>query len=295
MKQPLAGVRVLELAMFHAGPGGSAILADLGAEVIKIEQPGVGDPIRRLKRIGNVPFELQGGGSIWNEVANRSKKSVTINLKEVKGREAVYRLVSKSDVFVTSLRSPALEKMEISYPVLAKINPKLIYAQVSGFGQKGPDRNAGAFDYQGQGRSGMMYSVGEPQMTPLVSQFGIVDQTTSIMVSHAIITALLTRERSGIGQEVHISILGTALFMLYSNVTTALIGGFEVPRHQRSTEFALRNYYKCADDRWFIMTLLPFERYWQALCSALGHPELEKDERFDTIEKRFANSPHTPI
>ncbi len=290
MKQPLEGIRVLELGMFHAGPGGAAILGDLGAEVIKIEQPGEGDPIRKLKRVGSVVFELQGGDSIWNEAANRSKKSVTINLNKAKGREAIYRLVSKADVFIATLRRPALEKMKISYPDLAKINPKLIYAHVSGFGPKGPDRNAGAFDYQGQGRSGMMYSVGEPQMTPLVSQFGIVDQTTSIMVSHAIITALLARERSGIGQEVHISLLGTALFMLYCNVTTALIGGFEIPRHQRSTEYAMRNYYKCADDKWLIMTLPPFEKYWQALCPALGHPELENDERFDTTEKRFDNS-----
>ena len=189
MKQPLAGIRVLELAMFHAGPGGSAILADLGAEVIKIEQPGVGDPIRTLKRVSYVLLELQGGGSVWNEAANRNKKSVTIDLSEAKGREALYRLVNKSDVFLTSLRAPAIEKMKLGYPVLAKINPKLIYARISAFGQKGPDRNLGGFDYQGQGRSGMMYSVGEPQMTPLVSQFGIVDQTTSIMLSHAVITA----------------------------------------------------------------------------------------------------------
>ncbi len=290
MKQPLAGIRVLELAMFHAGPGGSAILADLGAEVIKIEQPGVGDPIRTLKRVSYVLLELQGGGSVWNEAANRNKKSVTIDLNEAKGREALYRLVNKSDVFLTSLRAPAIERMKLSYPVLAKINPKLIYARISGFGQKGPDRNLGGFDYQGQGRSGMMYSVGEPQMTPLISQFGIVDQTTSIMLSHAIITALFERERSGIGQEVHVSILGTALFMLYANVLTALLGGFVVPRHQRTMEYPLRNYYKCADDRWLIMTLPPFDRYWPILCQAVEHPELEKDAKFDTFDKRLNNS-----
>ena len=290
MKQPLAGIRVLELAMFHAGPGGSAILADLGAEVIKIEQPGEGDPIRTLKRVSYVLLELQGGGSVWNEAANRNKKSVTIDLNEAKGREALYRLVSKSDVFLTSLRAPAIERMKLSYSVLAKINPKLIYARISAFGQKGPDRNLGGFDYQGQGRSGMMYSVGEPQMTPLVSQFGIVDQTTSIMLSHAVITALFERERSGIGQEVHVSILGTALFMLYANVLTALLGGFEVPRHQRTMEYPLRNYYKCADDRWLIMTLPPFDRYWPILCQAIEHPELEKDAKFDTFDKRLNNS-----
>ena len=290
MKQPLEGIRVLELGMFHAGPGGTAILGDLGAEVIKIEQPGVGDPTRKLSLVGNVQLKLEGGISIWNEAANRNKKSVTIDLSRKKGREVAYRLASKSDVFLTSLRRPAVERLEMDYPVLSKINPKLIYAWVSGFGPNGPDRDAGAFDYQGQGRSGMMFCVGEPQMPPLVSQFGIIDQATSIMASHEIITALLMRERFGVGQEVHVSILGTALYMLYANVLIALVGGLEVPRHQRATEYPLRNYYKCADDRWFIMTLTISEKYWPSLCQAIGRPDLEKDARFDTDDGRHVNS-----
>ena len=290
MRQPLEGIRVLELGMFHAGPGGTAILGDLGAEIIKIEQPGVGDPMRQMELVGNVRLRLEGGLSVWNEASNRNKKSVTIDLNNKRGREIAYRLASKSDVFLTSIRRPAVERMEMDYPVLSKINPKLIYAWVSGFGPTGPDRDAGAFDYQGQGRSGLMFSMGEPQMPPLVSQFGIIDQATSIMASHEIITALLMRERFGIGQEVHVSILGTSLYLLYANVLIALVGGFEVPRHHRDTEYPLRNYYKCQDDRWFIMTLTVAEKYWHPLCMAVGHPELENDARFDTDEKRHTNS-----
>ena len=290
MRQPLEGIRVLELGMFHAGPGGTAILGDLGAEVLKIEQPGVGDPTRKLNLVGNVRLQLEGGISVWNEAANRNKKSVTVDLSKRSGREVAYRLVSRSDVFLTSLRRPAVKKLQMGYPTLSEINPKLIYAWVSGFGPCGPDRDVGAFDYQGQGRSGMMFCMGEPQMPPLVCQFGIIDQATSIMASHEIITALLMRERFGIGQEVHVSILGTAVYLLYANVLIALVGGFEVPRHQRATEYPLRNYYKCADDHWFIMTLTISERYWPPLCQAIGRPELEKDARFDTDEKRHANS-----
>jgi crotonobetainyl-CoA:carnitine CoA-transferase CaiB-like acyl-CoA transferase len=290
MRQPLEGIRIVELGMFHAGPGGSAILGDLGAEVIKIEEPGVGDPIRRQKRVGSCHFGLQGGGTVWNEAANRNKKSITIDLRKGKGCELAYRLVSKSDVFLTSLRRQAIEKMKMTYSDLRHINPKLIYASVSGYGPRGPHRDVGAFDYQGQGRSGMMFSVGEPEMPPLVSQFAIVDQTTSIMASQAIITALFFRERTGIGQEVNVSILGTALYMQYANILLNLLTGVEVPRHRRSTEAPLRNYYKCADDRWIIMTLPPFERYWPPLCKALEHPELEKDVRFDTEAKRFEHS-----
>jgi len=290
VKQPLEGIRVLELGMFHAGPGGSAILGDLGAEVIKIEQPGTGDPMRHMKMVGSVPLKIQGENSIWHEAANRNKKSITIDLNKEKGKEVAYRLASKSDVFLTSLRRPAVEKLKMDYPVLSKINPKIIYAWVSGYGPNGPDRDVGAFDYQGQGRSGMMFCVGEPDMPPLVSQFGIIDQATSIMASHEVITALLMRERFGIGQEVHVSILSTALYLLYCNVLIALVGDFEVPRHQRIKEYPLRNYYKCADDRWFILTATLFDRYWPGLCQAIGHPGLEKDARFDTQEKLHANS-----
>lgn len=292
MKQPLEGIRVLELAMYHAGPGGSAILGDLGAEVIKIEQPELGEPLRSLKRVGRVRMELKDGISLWNEAANRNKMSITIDLNKEKGKEIAYRLVSKSDVFLTSFRRKAIERLEMDYPVLSKINPKLIYAWVSGFGPNGPDRNVGAFDYQGQARSGMMFSVGEPQMPPLPSQFGIIDQTTSIMASHEVITALLMRERFGFGQEVHVSILSTALYMHYMNVFIALVGGFEVPRHQRSTEHPLRNYYKCADGLWLMLTVVPVseKKQWPLLCHTLGHPELEKDTRFDTNDKRLFNS-----
>lgn len=127
-------------------------------------------------------------------------------------------------------------------------------------------------------------------MAPLVSQFGIIDQSTSIMASHEIITALLMRERFGIGQEVHVSILSTALYMLYCNILITLVGGFEPPRHQRSKEHPLRNYYKCADGRWFILTAGMFDKYWSPLCQAVEHPELESDQRFDSAEKLRANS-----
>lgn len=290
MQQPLEGIRVLELGMFHAGPGGGAILGDLGAEVIKLERPGTGDKVRGLMRVGKVDLGLQSGISLWHEAANRNKKSIAVDLSKEQGREAVYRLIGKSDVFLTSLRRPAVEKMMMTYPILSKIQPKLIYACVSGYGPHGPDKDVGAFDYQGQGRSGLMFSVGELGMIPLASQFGIIDQTTSIMASHQIITALLMRERSGIGQEVHVSILSSALYIQYANVLMALIGGHEVPRHQRSTEHPLRNYYKCADERWIILTMVSSEDDWTQFCRALGTPELAEDTKFDTSEKRNTNS-----
>jgi len=290
VKKPLEGIRVLDCGIYHAGPGGPAILGDLGAEVIKIEEPGRGDPIRYQKQIGRISFEIAGGRSIFCEGANRNKKSVTVDLKTREGQDIVYRLAAKSDVFLTNMRPHALEKMKMTYPVLRKINDRLIYAVVSAFGPKGPDKDRGGFDYQGQARSGYMYSMGEAGMPPLVSQFGIIDQATAIMASHQIITALFMRERSGKGQEVHVSILGTAISLLYFNVLITQMGGFEPPRHRRATEQPLRNYYECKDGRWLMMTLTPQDRHWGPLCRALGLPDLEHDPMFDTSEKRLAHA-----
>jgi len=290
MKQPLEGIRAIDCGIYHAGPGGLAILGDLGAEVIKIERPGEGDPIRMAKQVGSVPLELPGGRSIFFEGANRNKKSVTIDLSTSKGKEIIHRLVSKSDVFMTNMRRQAVKNLNITYPNFNKINPRLVYASVSAFGPKGPDRDRGGFDYQGQARSGFMYSMGEEGMPPLVCQFGIIDQITAIMTSHQIITALYMRERTGTGQEVHVSILSSSIFLLYFNILIAQMGGFAVPRHKRSTEYPMRNYYRCADDRWLMMTLNPPERHWGPLCKALGHPELEDDPRFNTTEKKSENS-----
>jgi crotonobetainyl-CoA:carnitine CoA-transferase CaiB-like acyl-CoA transferase len=288
--RPLDGIRVLDCGLFHAGPGGPAILGDLGAEVIKIEQPGVGDPIRMAGVIGTINFAAVRGKGLFFEGANRSKKGITLNLKSEKGREILYRLVEQSDVFMTNMRASAVEKLKIGYPILRDINPRLIYAAVSAYGPKGPDREAGGFDYQGQARSGLMYSMGEEDMPPIVSQFGIVDQATAIMTSHQILSALFMRERTGIGQEVHLSILSAAMHLLYFNILMTTAGGMKVPRHRRATENPMRNYYECGDGRWLMMTLTPPERHWGPLCAALGEPELEHDPRYDTDEKRSVNS-----
>ncbi|MFQ5381513.1 MAG: CaiB/BaiF CoA transferase family protein [Dehalococcoidia bacterium] len=289
-QRPLDGIRVLDCGVFHAGPGGPAILGDLGAEVIKVEQPRVGDPIRGVSQMGGIQFGARGGRSLFFEGANRSKKGITLDLKSEKGRAALYRLVEKSDVFSTNLRPAAIEKLRIDYPTLRELNPGLIYASASAYGPKGPDRELGGFDYQGQARSGLMYSVGEAGMPPLASQFGIVDQTTAIMMSHQILSALFMRERTGMGQEVHVSILSAAMYLQYFNILLSTIGGMEVPRHRRATQSAMRNYYACSDGRWIMMTLTPPERHWGPLCKALGRPELESDPRYDTNEKREARA-----
>ena len=286
--QPLKGIRALEWGAFHAGPGALAILGDLGAEVIKIELPKSGDPIRLLTRFGNFPVS-KNGFSVFYEGANRHKKSIALDLSKKEGKQIAYRLVSKCDVFLTNFRANAVESQRMTYADLREINPRLIYAAVSAFGSRGPDRDAGGFDFLGQARSGLMMCTGEPDMPPLISQFGLIDQVTAITASHAILTALYVRERTGLGQELKVSLLSSAMFLQYFNVLTALMMGQDVPRHQRKSTDPLRNFYECRDGKWLCMTVAHHPTAWRNFCLAIDHPELEHDARFENRDRRFEN------
>lgn len=290
MQKPLEGIRVIECGIFHAGPGGPAILSDMGAEVIKIERPGSGDPIRHLSRYKDIDFRFGKDRNIFFEGANRGKKSVTINLTNDEGRKIAYDLVKNSDVFFTNFRSAAVKRMKMDYPTLSRINPKLIYASVSGYGPCGPDADRGGFDYQGQGKSGLMYSLGEPGMTPLLAQFGIIDQGTAIMASYQVVIALLVRERFNISQEIDVSLLSTASYLMYINNLVALLTGKEVPRHEQASADPLRNYFQCKDGKWVVQNQSPGEESWKSVCHILGHPELIQDPKYNNRDKRIDNS-----
>jgi crotonobetainyl-CoA:carnitine CoA-transferase CaiB-like acyl-CoA transferase len=289
MLQPLQGIRVLEWAIYHAGPGGPAILGDLGAEVIKIEQPKVGDPLRARTQFGRSYFEFKGK-NLFFEGANRNKKSIILDLSKEEGREVAYRLAAKSDVFLTNIRQETVDKMKMGYPILHRINPRLIYASVTMFGPNGPDSWRGGFDYQGQARSGLMLSTGEPDMPPLITLFAVVDQVTAIWASHAVLSALVMRERFGIGQQVQLSILGSALGLQYFNV---LIGALtsEADRHMRTDTDPLRNHYQCKGGNWICFTLPTLQPgLWEEFCQAIERPDLEQHPMFASHEKRMENS-----
>ena len=253
--------------------------------MIKIEQCGKGDPIRHRTHYGRASFDLPCNRNLFFEAANRNKKSVTIDMSRQEGKEIVYRLIPQFDIFLTNLRRKTVEKMAMTYPILSRLNPRLIYVSVSAYGPKGPDKDLGGFDFQGQARSGIMYSMGEPEMPPFVMHFGLVDQVTAIVVSQAMLAGLFMRERTGRGQEIQTSILGAALNLAYCNFLNALWLNQDVTRHNRIDTDPARNYYCCRDGKWVSITLQPnadLARFYQAI----GHPELEKDARFDTEEKR---------
>jgi crotonobetainyl-CoA:carnitine CoA-transferase CaiB-like acyl-CoA transferase len=284
---PLEGIKVVEYGVFHAGPGAGSILGDLGAQVIKIETRD-GDPIRYWTQVGGIDIATESGESLMFEVSNRNKRGVCFDIKTEKGREILHRLVRGADVFLTNLRKSTKKKLAIDYPNLSAVNPRIIHASVSGYGPEGPMSDLGAFDPLGQARSGMMFVTGNDE--PTLIHLGILDQATAIALSHAIITALFVRERRGIGQEVHVSLYGTALWLQHPNLMISNALGIDpcVPS-VRKAHSPLRNRFRCKDGKWILGTHHPEEKYWAAFCKATGQQHLLEDPHFTTAAGKPAH------
>lgn len=286
---PLAGIRIVEYGVFHAGPGACAILGDLGADIIKIES-GEGDPERFWTKIGKLNLAKPDGQSFMFEISNRNKRGLHLDIKKEKGREILHRLVAGADVFLTNLRKTTKEKMGLDYPTLARINPRIIHASVSGYGPEGDLADLGAFDPLGLARSGMMFVTGSAQ--PRLLHLGVLDQATAIAASHAMITALLTRERYGFGQEVHISLYSTAIWLSYCNMMlNNCLNVDPTTSGERQWHSPLRNVFLCQDGRWIIGTHHPEEKYWPVFCEVTGQTQLLSDPRFADDKSRQANCP----
>jgi crotonobetainyl-CoA:carnitine CoA-transferase CaiB-like acyl-CoA transferase len=288
-RQPLSGVRVVEVGVWHAGPGASAILADMGADVVKVETLD-GDPERVHGNIG--PMEkVPSGIPNWTplfEFSNRSKRGISLDITSSGGREALEKLVAEADVFVTNLRTSTKPKLGLDYPTLAAINPHLVYLSVTGFGAEGPRADVGGFDPMGQAISGMLFLAGLD--TPTLLQSIILDQLTAITASHAVLTALYNREADPQrrGQEVSTSLYGSAVWLMEMNMMLVSILGEEVDvSWDRAKNPPLRTTYRCGDGGWLIGTMHPQEKYWGGFCAAIGRPDLEHDPRYATRAARM--------
>jgi len=293
MKMPLEGCRVLDWTVWQQGPLASMMLGDLGAEVIKIEDRRSGDPMRGLLgsigKIGGMKAFVQR--NFYFEHCNRNKKSITLDLTKQKGKDIIYKLVEKSDVFIQNYRKGVAVRLGLDYNTLRQYNPRLIYATASGWGPKGPDVDRPSFDFTGVARSGIMTVMGEPGMPPVHMQAGIADQIGGIMTAYTVVTSLYMREKTGVGQEVEASMLGGMVYLLGMLVDYKLISGVEQPKWVRATAGnPLWNYYKCKDDKWLVLGLLQSDRYWPDLCRALGIERLEKNPRFADMNVRGTNA-----
>ena len=290
MSGPLDGIRIIDWTIWQQGPVATQMLADLGAEVIKIEERERGDPGRGITAVAG-SATVKSGRNYYFEANNKHKKSIALNLKQPEAREIVHRLAARSDVFVQNFRKGVAQRLGLGYAELAALNPRIIYASASGYGPEGPDSGEPSFDYLGQARSGIMNAIGTGSTAPSYVYGGIADQMGAIMLAYGVLAALFARERTGIGQEVDASHLGSMMALQGLNVVARTIMGKEFPRNTRANAYnPLWNHYRCADDKWISLAMLQPDRYWKNFCEVVGKPELVEDPRFAEAKVRGKNS-----
>jgi CoA:oxalate CoA-transferase len=290
MSGPLDGIRIIDWTIWQQGPVATQMLADLGAEVIKIEERERGDPGRGITAVAGSATN-KGGRNYYFEANNKHKKSIALNLKHPEAREIVHRLAARSDVFVQNFRKGVANRLGLGYADLATINSRIIYASASGYGPEGPDSGEPSFDYLGQARSGIMNAIGSGSTAPTYVYGGIADQMGAIMLAYGVLAALFARERTGIGQEVDASHLGSMMALQGLNVVARTIMGKEFPRNTRANAYnPLWNHYRCADDKWISLAMLQPDRYWKNFCEVVGKMELIEDPRFAEVKTRGKNS-----
>jgi crotonobetainyl-CoA:carnitine CoA-transferase CaiB-like acyl-CoA transferase len=290
MSGPLTGIRVIECGGYLSAPSACYMLGDLGAEVIKIEDRIKGDPVRGMESTFGRGMIMPDGTNILFETANRNKKSITLDLKKALGKELLYKLVAKSDVFCTNYSLPAIKILGLDYATLTKHNPKLVYGLATGYGSIGPDSEKRAFDAIAQARSGIMTTLGEPDSPPLQIAGAIFDQVTGTILANGIMAALIAREKQGIGQMVEASLLGSGIHMQAYNMNVTLLRGRSMPKPSRKTlKNPLANHYECGDGKWILLCEAQSDRFWPAFCVSVGLSEFEKDAKFANAKARRDN------
>jgi formyl-CoA transferase len=290
MTQPLFhGLKVIDCASFVAAPAAATVLADFGADVIKLEPTGEGDPWRSFyRRHGMPPTEINHP---WL-MDSRNKRALALDLKSPAGRAVLDRLVSQADVFITNAPLPARERLRIRYADFAPAFPRLIYASLTAYGEEGEEAGKTGFDATAYwARSGLMDEVRpDHRAAPARSLPGMGDHPTAIALYGGIVTALYQREKTGRGQEVRASLMAGGMWANSYLIQAKLCGVTFPPRPPREESVsALGNMYRTADDRWFMLTVLN-ERQWPALASAIGMPELVDDARFARPDARAGNA-----
>ena len=285
MSGPLKGVKVVEISMFQQGPVAGMRLGDLGADVIKVEAK-TGDPGRGFMKIIGAMAGLKGN-NYYFEHSNRNKKSIVLDLKSETGMKIFLRLIDKADVFLNNMSIGAPIKMGIGPEVLLSRNPRLIYAHASGWGRKGPDAHDLSFDYTGIARSGLMMACGERGTPPAQILPGIGDEVGGLISAWGITAALYAREKTGKGQVVDTSLMGSVIAGLAFILAAPSILGQEFPRELRAEAGnPVYNHYCCSDGKWLAIAHLDPDRYWPKICSALEIEEIRDDPRFNSIEAR---------
>jgi len=279
---PFAGVRVLDLSRILSGPYCTMVLADYGAEVIKVERPGAGDDTRHW----GPPFI--GGESGYFLSINRNKKSITVDMSTPEGREIIYRLARTADVAIENFRPGTADRLGIGYERLRQENPSIIYCSISGFGQTGPYRDRPGYDALAQAMSGMMAITGEPDGPPMKHGMSIADIGAGMWAVFAIAAALYHRERTGEGQAIDVSLLDAQLSWLTYAAGNYFASG-KNPGRYGSAHPNIVPYQPFATADGYIMLAVGNDRLWQQFCQAAGRPELADQPGFRTNAERVTN------
>lgn len=288
MPGPLEGVKVLEVAEYVALPSAGAILADWGAEVIKVENTRGGDPYRGLNAFGGVTIK---GPHVWFEHSNRNKKSIAVDLWQEEGQKIIFDLVKKSDVFMTNFTIPVIKRFNLAYENISNINPHIVYASLTGYGRIGPERDVPGYDFAAfWAKSGIMAKLGEPGTTPPPQRGALGDNLTAGFVAGAISAALYAVEKTGEGQAIDFSLYNYGVWGLSMDIVIALNQNEEIPRTDRKkSPNPLWNSYQTKDGSWLQLVNLQSDRYWPQFCKALNLEYIKNDPKFNSHENREKN------
>ena len=285
MPKPLEGIRVLDWTAWQQGPVATALLADMGAEVIKIEPPE-GEPGRGMLRMYGADLPL----NFYYQNQNRGKKGIVLNLANERGREVLYKLVEKSDVFVTNYRESAAKRLKLDYETLRKFNPMLIYALSSSFGPEGPDADKMSADFAGQARGGIWSITQSEDLVPTPIGAGFADEVGGVMTAYGVLLAIISRERFGVGQRVDASLLGGQIEMGRLQLQMYFMMGIVPPGSvMKAARNPLYYVYQDKDGKWFAIAALQADRFWPQFWKVFGIEELAKDPRFENQTARGQN------
>jgi len=286
----LDGIKVLELGEWVAAPAASMVLGDWGADVIKVERPDGGDAIRGVVQTGIAPTP-EDFNQLW-ELNNRNKRSIAVDIRKDEGKKIIYKMVEKVDIFISSYRTSALKRLGYDYDTISRINSRIVYLIITGYGTKGPSKDLPGLDEVAYwARSGIMSILGEPDTPPPVLRGAFGDLPTAMFAAGGIALALYNRERTGMGQKLELSLLNSGIWVVGVDLQTAIHCNCDIPRVSRKEKInALYNSYQTKDGRWLVFSMPQSDRYWPNLCKALGREDLETDPRFNTRENRQQNN-----
>ena len=292
MAGPLTGIKVVEVANFLAVPCCAALMADMGADVIKVE-PLTGDPYRWMSSDGTYGVEFPINYAF--EMDNRGKRGISLDLNKPGASEVVQKLARDADVFVTNLLPRRMEKFGLTYEQLSADHPRLIYLALSGYGPVGPKKDKPGFDHTAfWASSGLMHLYSQLAEEPIDILNGMGDHTTAPTLLAGVLAAILERQRTGNGRLVTTSLMNMGLWVVGADVQEALASNRPLLRRSRLRAVdPLINTYCCSDGIWFLLVMPNSDVNWAKLCNAIGHPELIDDPRFITLEDRVGNAPAT--